>query len=220
MDHKDAVRLQATERYLLNELDPDQLDQFEEHLFECQECALDVRAAAMLVEQSKAVLSQKPQAANAQVPAPRRKGWLGWLRPAFALPVMALMVFVIGYQNLIVFPGRRQPARMQVFPLATINVATRSGASPAVHTKRGEAFLLLVNIPAENRYASYVADLYDPAGSIKWSVPIAAEAANDAVPVRVPGQTESGIYTLAVRGLLQDGKPMEIGRQPFEVRLQ
>ena len=51
MDHSDAVRLKATERYLLNELDPEQLDQFEEHLFDCTDCALDVRAAAMLVEQ-------------------------------------------------------------------------------------------------------------------------------------------------------------------------
>ena len=49
MDHGDAVRLKATERYLLNELDPEQLDQFEEHLFDCPDCALDVRAAAMLV---------------------------------------------------------------------------------------------------------------------------------------------------------------------------
>ena len=219
MDHKDAVRLQATERYLLNELEPDQLDQFEEHLFECQECALDVRAGAMLIEQSKAVLSERPNVTQ-PVPVPSPKGWLAWLRPTFAAPIMAVMLLFIGYQNLKVFPGMKQPASMQVFPSATINVATRSAASPAVHPKRGEAFLLLVNIPAENRFNSYVADLYDPAGSIKWSIPIAAEAANDAVPVRIPGQTQAGTYTLAVRGLLQDGKPMEIGRQPFEVQLQ
>ena len=220
MDHKDAVRLQATERYLLNELDPDQLDQFEEHLFECQECALDVRSAAMLVEQSKAVLSQTPNAASVPVPTRVPKGWLAWLRPAYAAPAMAVMLAFIGYQNLMVFPGMKQPASMQVFPSATINVATRTASSPAVHPKRGEAFLLLVNVPAENRFNSYVADLYDPAGSIKWSIPIAAEAANDAIPVRVPGQTQPGTYALAVRGILQDGKPMEIGRQPFEVQLQ
>ena len=53
MDHGDAVRLKATERYLLNELEPDQLDQFEEHLFDCHECALDVRAAAMFVSKAR-----------------------------------------------------------------------------------------------------------------------------------------------------------------------
>jgi hypothetical protein len=35
MDHNQAVREKATERYLLNELDPGVRDQFEEHLFDC-----------------------------------------------------------------------------------------------------------------------------------------------------------------------------------------
>jgi anti-sigma factor RsiW len=48
MDHQEAVRQNATEKYLLDELDPELRDQFEEHLFDCQDCALDVRAGAML----------------------------------------------------------------------------------------------------------------------------------------------------------------------------
>src|ERR1700751_56088 len=58
MDHKEAVRQNATERYLLDELDPELRDQFEEHLFDCQDCALDVRAGAMFVEQSKVILAE------------------------------------------------------------------------------------------------------------------------------------------------------------------
>ena len=49
MDHQEAVRQKATERYLLDELDPELRDQFEEHLFDCQDCALDVRAAQRTV---------------------------------------------------------------------------------------------------------------------------------------------------------------------------
>jgi hypothetical protein len=45
--------------------------------------------------------------------------------------------------------------------------------------------------------------------------------ANDTVPMRVPGQRESGVYTIGIRGVLQeDNSPSEIGRQPFELRLQ
>ena len=84
MDHKDAVRLNATERYLLNELDPDQLDQFEEHLFDCQECALDLRTGAMFVEQSKNLL-EEPTTVPKQAAPPVRASWLSWLRPAFAV---------------------------------------------------------------------------------------------------------------------------------------
>jgi len=50
MDHTAVVRDKMTERYLLNELDSDLRDQFEEHYFDCQECALDVSAGAQFVE--------------------------------------------------------------------------------------------------------------------------------------------------------------------------
>ena len=60
MNHNEAVRENATEKYLLNELDPAVRDQFEEHLFDCQECALDLRTAATFVEQSKVILSEGP----------------------------------------------------------------------------------------------------------------------------------------------------------------
>src|SRR6267378_7442118 len=124
MDHSDAMRLKATERYLLNELDPDQLDQFEEHLFDCPDCAVDVRAAAMFLEQSKAVLSEVRGPELVKLPVPARKGWLDWLRPAFAAPVMVLLLAVMGYQNLVVFPAMHA-GEPQVFQSASINVATR-----------------------------------------------------------------------------------------------
>ena len=53
MDHTAVVREKTTERYLLNELDPEVRDEFEEHYFDCPECAQDVSAAATFVEQSK-----------------------------------------------------------------------------------------------------------------------------------------------------------------------
>src|SRR5271156_3413280 len=101
MDHNEAVQQNATERYLLQELDPDVRDQFEEHLFDCQDCALDVRSGAMFVEQSKVILGEKPEAAVARVPVrvPAPSGWFGWMRPAFAAPALALLLIVIGYQG-------------------------------------------------------------------------------------------------------------------------
>jgi len=39
----------ATERYLLDELDLTLRDEFEEHLFDCQECAFDFWAGATLL---------------------------------------------------------------------------------------------------------------------------------------------------------------------------
>ena len=222
MDHGDAVRLKATERYLLNELEPDQLDQFEEHLFDCHECALDVRAAAMFVEQSKNVLAHAPQVGPVMVPTPARKGWLAWLRPTYAAPAMAALLAVIAFQNVVVFPGMKKTADVPyVFASASINIATRSAASPTVRPKPGEPFVLLVNVPAEDRFSSYIADLYDPAGKIEWSVPISVEAANDTIPLRISAQGKPGVYILSVRGIPQDGgNPSDIGRQAFELRFR
>src|SRR5215470_8921875 len=108
MDHSEAVRLKATERYLLNELDPEQLDQFEEHLFDCPDCALDVRAGAMLVEQSKNVLSETAESATLAARRASSSNWLTWLRPAFALPALILLLMIVGYQNFVSIPAIKE----------------------------------------------------------------------------------------------------------------
>src|SRR5258708_27722866 len=61
MDHDVVVRQHMTERYLLDELEPQARDEFEEHFFGCPDCALDVRAGAMFVEQSKIALAEKSE---------------------------------------------------------------------------------------------------------------------------------------------------------------
>ena len=53
MDHSQAVEQMAAERYLLNELTPEAREAFEEHVFDCHECAMDIRAAAAFVDEAK-----------------------------------------------------------------------------------------------------------------------------------------------------------------------
>ena len=45
MTHQRAVESMASERYLLGEMSDEERDLFEEHYFECSECAEDIRAA-------------------------------------------------------------------------------------------------------------------------------------------------------------------------------
>jgi len=70
MDHSESIRLMAAEKYLLGELTPELREQFEEHFFGCEECALDVRAGAAFVEQSKVVLGEPTVASPTRVPTP------------------------------------------------------------------------------------------------------------------------------------------------------
>ena len=219
MDHSDAVRLKATERYLLNELDTDQLDQFEEHLFDCPECAVDVRAGAMFLEQAKNQLA--PSTDTVPVKTTTRSAWSSWLRPAFAIPALALLIVVIGYQNLVTFSASRQPLRPQVMPWASVNVGTWGAGGPAIKAKPGQGFLLFVRIPPDNAYLSYAADLYNPAGKLEWSLAFPANAGQDQWPLQVPGSNwQAGTYTLKVRGTTPAGDSKDLGRTSFDLQIR
>jgi len=53
MDHQEALRRSAVEKYLLNEMPQPERDEFEEHFFGCQECAADLRATAAVPRRGK-----------------------------------------------------------------------------------------------------------------------------------------------------------------------
>src|SRR6202166_5106760 len=184
MDHDMVVRQKMTERYLLEELEPAARDEFEEHFFDCKECALDVRAGALFVEQSKVVLAEKAEPVAARLPAtasvPAMARWLTWFRPAVVVPVMVMLLAVIGYQNLVIYPQLQQAFNSpQVLPWASVNVGTYGSEGPVITTRRGEGFLLFVRIPPESGYSHYTAELYNPAGKLEWSLTIAAASGKD-----------------------------------------
>jgi hypothetical protein len=92
MDHEVVVREKVTERYLLNELDSEVREEFEEHFFDCPECGFDVRAASMFVEGAKSLLTEAREAKTVVAPKPPTPvefGWGAWLRPAYVAPVLA-----------------------------------------------------------------------------------------------------------------------------------
>lgn len=223
MDHNEAVRQHATERYLLDELEPEIRDQFEEHLFDCQDCALDVRAAAMFVEQSKVILAEPAMPSISKVNEKAAKpGWLAWLRPAFAVPLLALLVAVIGYQNFVTYPKLTAEANQpQTGPWASVNVSTRGASEMVIKTHAGEGFGLIVNLPPEDGFASYAVDLYNPAGKLEWSGPIATAPAEEGRQIYIPGHNRvPGTYTLAVLGVTPAGEHKEISRHSINLEIQ
>lgn len=225
MDHDVVVRQKMTEKYLLQELDPTTRDEFEEHYFDCTACAVDVRAGALFIDQSKIVLAQKPELVPTGLPAPVpvMSGWLrGLLRPAFALPVMALLLAVVGYQNLVTYPQlTRQLNSPQVLTYASLNVDAAGSDEPVIRPTPGEDFLLIVRIPPVGGYSHYTAELTNPAGKMEWSLAIPATPGQDRFPVRIPGaHLKTGSYTLAAHGVTASGESKNIGQASFEVQNQ
>jgi len=220
-----VVRQKMTEKYLLAELDPETRHEFEEHFFDCCECALDIRAGALFVEQSKLVLAEKSESVSAispvTVPVPAKPGWFAWLRPALVIPVMALLLVVVGYQNLVTYPHLQQASNSpRVLPFASVNVGTWGSGGQILSTRPEQGFLLFVRIPPDG-YARHTADLYNPAGKLEWSLTIPASPGQDEWPVQVPGANrEAGTYSLVVHGLTAAGESKEVGRGSFELQIQ
>jgi hypothetical protein len=229
MDHDVVVREKMTEKYLLEELEPKLKDEFEEHFFDCPECALDVRAASEFVSGSKIVLvkSPEPVPVHAAIPAPPpfnrgwfASGWFAWLRPAIAVPVFALLLAVIGYQNLVTLPQLMQMVnKPQVLPATTVSLLTYGANAAPLVVHPGEGFLLNVIVPPGHRYQAYKVDLYTPAGGVE-SVPISASP-DDTWPIRFPGgNLQSGAYKLTVHGVTASGQNVEIGSSSFQLQVQ
>jgi hypothetical protein len=225
MDHNLVLRQKMTERYLLDELDPEVRDEFEEHYFDCRECALDLQAGSLFVEQSKAVLAAKTPywAPTATYTATARQiGWLARLRPALMVPVLALLLAVIGYQNLVTFPRLQQALNSpRVLPWASLNIGTYGSESPAIALGANQGFLLFVRIPSDGAYSAYTTDLYNPEGKLEWTLTTPATSGEDQWPLHIPGANrKTGTYTLAVHGTTAQGKRTEVGRASFELQIR
>src|ERR1700731_1054 len=188
MDHIAVVRQKMTERYLLDELDSAVRDEFEEHYFDCPECALDIRVGAQFVAHSKTILAESSEPVPARaIPNRSRVDWFAWLRPAFAAPALALLLAVVGYQNLVTYPRLQSDlARPQVLPSASVNVGTWGAGGPATTVPAGKGLLLFVRIPPDRAFVRYTADLSDPRGQRKGSFVIVPSAGQDQWSERVP----------------------------------
>ena len=223
MDHPEAIRLMAVEKYLLNELTPELRRSFEEHLFECSDCEFDVQAGYALIDGSKeAFLASAVETTKAQVPG-KPNQWFAWLRPAIAVPVMALLLIVVGYQNLVSMPALKNTIAAaqapQILNSVYLTAGTSRGTVQQTTVKRNAPIPFTIDIPTESRFASYVCELQSSSGELEGSLPISAEAARNSVLMSFK-HGDSGTYQVIVFGVTQDGTKAEIERQPLELQVQ
>ena len=223
MNHEVAVRDRMAERYLLDELDDQERDEFEEHFFDCRDCAESVRAAGEFIEHSK-VLLEENQPLSARTPRRQasRVGWFSWLRPAFLIPTLAALLGLGAYQNLVTYPQLRQRFdRPQILPSAVLTLGPRGASRPSIVVPPGGGFLLFVRIPREDVFLYYIADFYDPAGKKEWSVTFRDESSDDQWSMVVPGaKRKSGTYTLVVTGIAVGALKRQIGETSFQLEIQ
>jgi anti-sigma factor RsiW len=225
MDHNAVASQKMAERYLLNELEPELRDEFEEHYFECPECAADVHAGALFVEESKAVLgAEKTQlevvrttdVRSARSTSAAHKGWLAWLRPSLAAPVVALLLVAIGYQSWNYRALERTSRTPQVLASAVVNLNVRGAEPIGVSAAAGKAFGLTLNLPPDRSFSSYQLDLYSKQGQLEWSQSVTATG-SDSLWLYVPA-TDQPPGTLSVHGITAQRTSEDLGRYPIELQ--
>ena len=225
MDHDEALRLQAAVKYVLGELPEVERDSFEEHYFDCGECALDVRAAASFADNARNVLCHEAREAALQAVVPAG-GWLAWFKPIVAVPAFAALVLIIAYQNAVTIPEAKKEAGSNAaqffsssFSLQMAN--TRGGEEVKVQVHPNESFALKFDFTPTKRFSMYLCQLRDESGRSVLQAEVPGTSINqEAQFVVPPGRVKPGKYILVFTGVpasRDEGTHEEVLRLGFSV---
>lgn len=227
MQHKEADQTLAVERYLLGDMTPSEVEQFEEHLFLCPECAESVKTGAVFVENARAVFAEPAAQAERETagqtvkwkPAP---WWKRFMLPSWAPALAALALLCIaGYQQLVVIRGlRTQVAELaEPQPLTSFALhATSRGAQQEIVVPAGAHFINLYFDVAVESASGYSCAILDGSGSVRFAEHVRQpkpEAGGTLSLLIGRAGLPAGDYTLVVS--VESPRPTEIGRYPFKI---
>jgi hypothetical protein len=199
MDHRSAIELHAAERYLLGEMSGSEREAFEEHFFECQQCARDVRTGALLVENLKSGAAWPPHRPVALEQAKPARWWQVWLEPRMLVPTFAAFVFAI--LSLVLWqrsiPAQGVPAAVLLPVRSSVRTINVFAEDQFVH--------LTMDVNDSRPFERYECRIENDAGQ-QVSKPFAVRVRDQRLTLLAPaGIFSSGRYTLVARGI-EDGR--------------
>lgn len=231
MDHSDALRLKAAEKYISGDLPGDLRDQFEEHYFDCAECTNDLKALATFVTASRIVFEEEAAAkVPLRQPQVERTGWLNWLRPIIAVPAIAALAAVVVFQSAVTIPALKN--RIAVEPAAQVYESsyrlqgtTRGESVPTMAIHANESFALDFDFTPSRAFQGYKGNLLDASEKTVLTFAISGEQANKELHLAVPaGTVQPGKYHLVFAGedgtMSSDPKTNEVQRLSFAVEFR
>lgn len=221
MNHDEAIRSGAAEKYVLRELSDEVRDAYEDHFLECAECTKNMHALSGFAEGGAEVYDNLHAAV---VPGTPQSIWSRLFQPAVAIPMFAAIVLVlaaVGYET----------SRMSVGHSGTNGVAAVAGKSaltdatrgairlfgderkaggqvPVVRIRAGQGFTLNFDFLSPRKFDSYLGKLQDSSGRLILPVTLPGDMANREVNLAVPaGLVHAGKYTLSFVGVSSAPKP-------------
>jgi len=160
MNHDQAVRSHAAERYLLDELEPAERDAFEGHYFDCTDCFDQIKKGSEFLGLAREVLDREPEP---------EKRWLAGLlvdlrRPAPAL-VTAMLLGSIGigtYQQIQIADARKPKMEASFFV-----PGAQKGAGKLIKVSQKAQLSLSMLFTPSDKFTSYRAQIVDESGTVE-----------------------------------------------------
>jgi hypothetical protein len=219
MEHR-QIAVGHAEKYLLGELSAVERTEFERHLFDCAECAGEVRSAFLFADNARAVFEDERRTQ----PVERRRRF-AWLSPAFAVPALAMLAGIVVYQSAVVIPALRSQARRDDSPqpVASVTLHPMARGEDVIEIAPADRFVhLVLDIDAQQPYPAYDCVVRSEADGRERSVQAPAPAPGAPLGLLLPvSAIQPGPYIVTVRG--RPGGPSaapgpELERYRFAVR--
>jgi hypothetical protein len=229
MTHQDALQEMAVERYLLGELSGGSLERFEEHLFECPECAMDLKTGVIFIDAARSDLSVPGMLAASEVQ--RAPNWTSWLtNPWLLAPAVAACFLVVAFQTFVLLPRMKREVATAQAPavlnrLVLANAGPRGDSIPEIVAPEHGSFLISVDVPTPGGFSSYRCSLYTPDGSLVWQTSVSPEQARDALLISMPtDRVKEGLNVFLIQGLVagdrSTGRLEDLARYRFRAKIQ
>jgi anti-sigma factor RsiW len=221
MDHLDAEKIKAAERYMLGDLSVPEVEEFERHFFDCPQCSEELRALTVFQENARAVFVEQdlaPIPASVHAPESAASWWRGLSPLSFMRAAMVMAALVIGiFAGYMAFASHEGAQAIGEYPLYAQARGEETIVSPAAGSK---FYTLYFDKTWEGNSASYRASVRDASSVEKLSVPVTLDAQGDAIHVLVPThQLPGGKYVLVMLGSA-DGKETELARFPYTLQIK
>jgi putative zinc finger protein len=212
MDHKDAIRTNAIEKYWLGELPANERLEFEEHFFGCAHCAEELLTTQVLVENARAVLKENG------AKSAKQKTWFRWLLTpipvwAPACVVLALLAVVVPrYRN-----GANESTVSRVVTAVALHPMSRGEPQVVSLPLRTSTYLLTLDI-GEPSTSGYECEIRNAVGQFRVRIGVPVTPKGGQLNLLVNAQdTPPGDYVLTLR---ETTGQSEAGQYRFTVQRQ
>ena len=228
MEHTEAIDTGAAERYALGEMNESERDQYEEHFFDCPDCADEVKAATLFLENAKAVVREdhvssetedleRVAAARMYRAAAERPRWTAWKALFWPMPLgaAAALVALLGgptaYLAFFKVPQleRTIAADQALQPAPSYFLSVSRSEPPVVTVQEHERRVILtLSKSSDQSFPFYRCEVKDSSGRALLSNVVPAPPQQDELQILLHTEKlPAGAYVLAVAGLESASAP-------------